>query len=50
MGASISFIDEASLKHYMKQHYSFTNSEKTTTINKIKKLGLKEMPRMAPFT
>ena len=47
IGAGISFIDEGSVKRYKKQHYSFTNSEKITTVNKITKLGLKEMPRMA---
>ena len=36
IGAGILFIDEASVKHYKKQHYSFTNSEKITTVNKIK--------------
>ena len=42
MGEGISFIDEASVKSYKKQHCSFTNSEKITTVNKIKKLGLKK--------
>ena len=36
IGAGILFIDEASIKHYKKQHYSFTNSERITTVNKIK--------------
>ena len=47
VGAGISFIDAASVKRYKKQHYSFRNSGKMTTVNKIKNLGLKEMPRMA---
>ena len=34
-GAGISFIDEASVKRYKKQRYSFTNSGKITTVNKI---------------
>ena len=45
--ASISFIGEASIDRYRKQHYSFTNSGKITTVNKIKNPGLKEMPQMA---
>ena len=43
----MSFIDEASVERYKKRHYSFTNSGKITTVNKIKNLGLKEMPQMA---
>ena len=47
MRASISFTDEASVERYKKQRHSFTKSRKITTVNKIKSLGLKEMPRMA---
>ena len=45
--AGISFIDEASVERYKKQRFSFTNLGKITTVNKITKLGLTEMPRMA---
>ena len=33
--AGISFVDEASVERYKKQRYSFTNSWKITTVNKI---------------
>ena len=36
VGAGISFIDAASVKRYKKQHYSFRNSGKMTTVNKKK--------------
>ena len=36
--AGTSFIDEASVQHYKKQCYSFTNSGKIATVNKIKKI------------
>ena len=39
--SGISFIDEASVKRYKKQHYSFTNSEKIATVNKNKKTRVK---------
>ena len=35
IGAGISFIDAASVKRDKKQHYSFKNSEKIATANKI---------------
>ena len=42
--AGISFIDEASIKRYKKQRYSFTNSGKISKVNEIKKIKVKELP------
>ena len=47
VGAGFSFIDKASVKRYKNTALQFCKLREIRAVNKIKNLGLKEMPRMA---